>query len=594
MNILKFLNFNKSVFLIIVAAFLVTVGVPQINSAEATSKHHKDKSGHHKKSHKHDKYSHKKKHSHKKHHHKKRHHKKHDKPSTLVCEGECGECEGGLAKLVLKFNGTDAAEIFIQGKHGQVLFPAEIVEAGGLVLIESSDDGRMDNSINIYVNGDQNTSVHTSCSVPIGPGSVWGDFEIVEAVSVKNGPVCPLNQPEDDDNNCSSCKSGVKVLSLTYDGSETSEIQIFDTYGNTLFGPQMVDPGEEIQVMPHRGWTLSKLKVYVNSEKNTYIYTDCSKPVGPGSVWGDFTVSAAMSKYGENICPVDPNACAECKGGVTSMVLRYLGETEGSVEIVDRQGVTLAGPQILSNGEDISISNGGASNLGKYIYVYVDGVEDTNIHTSCSQPVGPGTEFGSFQVREATSKYNGNICGCLSPEPEPELPMDFGDAPESYGSASHVVVETNNPYIGSIPPDVELSNPDDGSATGDDLSGVDDEGLDGGLYPLGSLICDDVFIPGQLHNSWITTNGEGFLSVWVDWNNNGVFDLPSEALVENFPTVTGAINSFPFTVPVDATATQTIYARLRISSQQINSPTGIAADGEVEDCTLRTIDPNSP
>ena len=56
---------------------------------------------------------------------------------------------------------------------------------------------------------------------------------------------------------------------------------------------------------------------------------------------------------------------------------------------------------------------------------------------------------------------------------------DFGDAPESYGSANHIIDGTNR-YLGSKP-DAETSQQYSPEADGDDLRGTDDE--DGVTFP---------------------------------------------------------------------------------------------------------------
>jgi hypothetical protein len=48
--------------------------------------------------------------------------------------------------------------------------------------------------------------------------------------------------------------------------------------------------------------------------------------------------------------------------------------------------------------------------LGTEISVYVDGYENARIHTSCSQPIGPGLTAGDFTVVEAESRNGGRIC----------------------------------------------------------------------------------------------------------------------------------------------------------------------------------------
>ena len=53
-------------------------------------------------------------------------------------------------------------------------------------------NGTLGTEITIYVNGSENTRIHTSCSDPIGPGLVSGDFLVVDGASRNGGPLCPV------------------------------------------------------------------------------------------------------------------------------------------------------------------------------------------------------------------------------------------------------------------------------------------------------------------------------------------------------------------------------------------------------------------
>ena len=41
--------------------------------------------------------------------------------------------------------------------------------------------------------------VHTSCSEPIGPGSTFGNFDVIAGTSKKNGLLCPIDDDDGDD-----------------------------------------------------------------------------------------------------------------------------------------------------------------------------------------------------------------------------------------------------------------------------------------------------------------------------------------------------------------------------------------------------------
>ncbi len=52
----------------------------------------------------------------------------------------------------------------------------------------------------------------------------------------------------------------------------------------------------------------------------------------------------------------------------------------------------------------------GNGTFGSQITIYVDGVENTTIHTSCSQEIGPGFESGDFMVLAGASRHGGALC----------------------------------------------------------------------------------------------------------------------------------------------------------------------------------------
>ena len=160
---------------------------------------------------------------------------------------------------------------------------------------------------------------------------------------------------------------------------------------------------------------------------------------------------------------------------------------------------------------------------------------------------------------------------------------DYGDAPASYGDASHLVPETPTLYIGATAPDAEIASIYDSSAAGDDNDTTDDEdnlvisGLDmldeGGTYQL------DVPVAGQ---SGATLFG------WIDFNGDGDFDTSEGTSVAATSTETV---SLVWTVPTGANnlVAGNTFLRLRLTTDasiNVTTPTGVASDGEVEDQAL--------
>lgn len=114
----------------------------------------------------------------------------------------CGECKGKVSRLTLRYDGAAPAEIIVKGRRGpskgEVLFSG-VVQPGGSFEVVGPDTGNggfrgtVGTEIQIYVDGVKNTEIHTSCSVPIGPGQVSGDFTILAAASKHGGVLCPVN-----------------------------------------------------------------------------------------------------------------------------------------------------------------------------------------------------------------------------------------------------------------------------------------------------------------------------------------------------------------------------------------------------------------
>ncbi len=148
---------------------------------------------------------------------------------------------------------------------------------------------------------------------------------------------------------------------------------------------------------------------------------------------------------------------------------------------------------------------------------------------------------------------------------------DVGDAPISYGNATHTVSGIRLGASVDADPSL-LNNP---SATGDDLNNVDDE--DGiALTPLLPV--------GQTTNVAVSIqNGSGFLSVWFDWNNDGDFNDAGEQIANNQSVAPGT-TTLAVAVPVTA-VTGSTFARFRVctTSSSCSTPAGTVQSGEVED-----------
>ncbi len=154
--------------------------------------------------------------------------------------------------------------------------------------------------------------------------------------------------------------------------------------------------------------------------------------------------------------------------------------------------------------------------------------------------------------------------------------VDFGDAPDSpfptrllSNGARHTLVP--GVHLGLLV-DFEPDGQPNGTATGDDAGGSDDE--DGVTFP-GPLLV------GQLASVAVTASTNGFLDAWMDFNANGGWTGGGEQIFTR-QALTPGLNMLSFQVPGTAVATN-VFARFRFSTAGGLSFEGPAADGEVED-----------
>ncbi len=164
--------------------------------------------------------------------------------------------------------------------------------------------------------------------------------------------------------------------------------------------------------------------------------------------------------------------------------------------------------------------------------------------------------------------------------------FDFGDAPDSYGAASHLVGGQNNfVFIGQTPPDNESFSQHSGvggvDGLGDDNTGVDDEDA---LSTTPQLNVGDTDFSLDLQCS------SGYVAAWIDFNLNGQFDF-NERNTQHPVSCNAGIAQLNWT-GFSIAGAGTAYIRIRSAADggEIYRPTGIAASGEVEDFRVVFVD----
>ena len=177
--------------------------------------------------------------------------------------------------------------------------------------------------------------------------------------------------------------------------------------------------------------------------------------------------------------------------------------------------------------------------------------------------------------------------------------LDFGDAPDSAAapgyptlsgnSGANHVIDLTKPWLGTLgdAPDAEPDGQPDATATGDDLDGNDDE--DGVAF--------FTLVPGSLTSPIIDVHDPagvggpgGILEIWIDYDFSNSWEASELAFSGLVNHGQSAIN---ITVPTGLTS-GTTFARCRISTAGTGSPTGQAADGEVEDYEVLIEEEQNP
>lgn len=137
--------------------------------------------------------------------------------------------------------------------------------------------------------------------------------------------------------------------------------------------------------------------------------------------------------------------------------------------------------------------------------------------------------------------------------------------------------------------DAEFGATLNSTATGDDVTGTDDE--DALAVPASVTPGSTAFVTMNLTN---ISGATSFLNVWVDFNGNGLLTDPGELQTSNSVIANGSNNQFRiyrFTIPPGTTPGNKA-VRVRLTSVSNPGTDGIDGYGEVEDRLIAVVAPN--
>ena len=236
--------------------------------------------------------------------------------------------------------------------------------------------------------------------------------------------------------------------------------------------------------------------------------------------------------------------------------------------------------------------NGSWADTGEQIFTMQPmsaGVNTLTFLVPASAGIGPTFARFRFTTLQTPVTYTGLVDDGEVEDYEVILEeIDFGDSWDSGLIPGYPTLSMNNGashrmapgvYLGTLI-DSEADGQPDRTATGDDLSIVDDE--DGVSIP-------NPLIAGATVNVQIKASTNGFLNAWIDWNSNGSWADPGEQVYLNTPLNPG-LNVLVLPVPSPpAIVSGGPHSRWRFTTYKPAAPafTGKETDGEVEDYEVR-------
>ena len=157
----------------------------------------------------------------------------------------CG-CKGKVDELLMQYNGVGPVDIVVTDKVGDIIYTENGLTFGStFTLIGMDKHNTLGPKIFISIDGGETVELHTSCSEPIGPGLIAGDFEVISGGSRKltvglcpvSGPVCPPGQ----------------LVTYTYvvdnNGSAVTDLTVVDDILGLVGGPVDLPAGGQVIFM---------------------------------------------------------------------------------------------------------------------------------------------------------------------------------------------------------------------------------------------------------------------------------------------------------------------------------------------------------
>ncbi|MDY7092237.1 MAG: SdrD B-like domain-containing protein, partial [Acidobacteriota bacterium] len=162
----------------------------------------------------------------------------------------CSACDGKVTELTMRYFGdADGVQVEIRIRNKGTLLYSGVLDSGDVFSFVGQDKkGTVGPAIEIFVDGQYVAMLHTSCSEPIGPGTVAGDFVVLAGSSRNGGALCPVDGSggggDPDPGDCADCDGKVTALTLEYLGSTSAFVEVYARKGGGVRFAGIVFPGE--------------------------------------------------------------------------------------------------------------------------------------------------------------------------------------------------------------------------------------------------------------------------------------------------------------------------------------------------------------
>lgn len=469
--------------------------------------------------------------------------------------------------------------------------------ASSMLRLGATVDSEYSATTNADATGDDITNTDDEDGVSLPALIAGGTFTLPVVVTNTSGAAAYLNAWIDFNNNGSFADAGEQFASdvIVPDGS--SDLTMNQTLAVPYSAVTGVNLGLRFRLTSDStpGATGS---AGGNGEVEDYVATITV----PTTDYGDFDRFVSAASTVVNSLKLGAAVDAEYSGAANSTA-----SGDDTLGVDDEDGVTI--PTMTAGAPatfPVTVTN--TSGATAYLNIWIDfnnngSLTDAGEQVASNVSIADGTENavrnGSFTVPASAAVgvplgVRLRLTSVASPGPdgvdgngevEDDLttiaspPLDYGDWSGAPSAASNAVAALR---LGASV-DTEFSVVLNTSATGDDITGGDDE--DGVTLP--TLIAGaPATLPVVVTN---TGSAAAYVNAWFDFNNNGSFADAGEQLVADWSVAPGTVDftqNFNIIVPANAVTGSNVGVRFRLTDVPSPGNSGTIGNGEVEDYVI--------